>query len=912
MNNMKLASVIGLSFCFIASASAQEVVTRTERLVLSPVSTAASQSFGASVATDSGRSVYGAPGANSGAGTATILDRGSSNTWSVSATLVASDAAASDAFGASVALQGDIVVVGAPFGPGGASANQGAVYVFRKSGATWTQVAKLTASDGVAGDQFGAAVSMNGDSVVVGAPGADVAGAADRGAAYVFRNSTGNTWVEQSKLTASDGAVADHFGASVAMRSSRALIGAPAHAAGAGAAYLFRNTGSWSQAAVFAAGEPGAIGYGTSVALSGTIAGDWAFVGAPDALNSGLPCGAAFVYQRATDLSWPSAARITPSDAAAGDRFGAALAASDDRLVGGAPLDTVRGVASAGSATVYRRMGTGVWQEGSKLAASTGSVLGGFANALAIAGERVMVGAPTTANGALNRGAGYHYRLEYARAGLDDNGRSDVFWFSPASGNIAAWTMNGLAKDGGGIVPNTIAGHEYLGVGDFHGDGRSSVLFRNKTTGAFRAWRLNGLAVSDDRAISGGVGLDWEYLALTDISGDGKADVILRNCFTGQVNAWIMSGGTKTSGGAVGNALGLIYAGVADLDGDGRGDILWRTAAGEMRAWMMNGLTIVSDSPITGVTPVTAEWKTVAIADLDGDGKRDIVWRNSVTGAVTGWMMDGTALKSSGVMNAGIPLNWRVEAAGDLNSDGNEDLLWRNMSTGDVNAWLMNGFTKTAGSFVKNVATSWSMLNDDDYNDDHGRDGVGDDDNRDDSNENDYDDSVGSGGNGGNGGSNGGSNGGGGNSGGGGSGNNATVSCSSYTASINAAMTTSSLPVLESEVELQSGVYYVAVTQWRASNGQLVRVVVNAATRAIVSTTSWTPTAAQLANYSEAIGALSSATVSSAAAVTTAINANPTGAPHSAELAQENSGPKWEIKIVFPNGTTSKVQVAAN
>ena len=171
--------------------------------------------FGISVAIDGDTAVAGAPldnGDLSNQGAAYVFTR-SGTTWTEQQKLTASDGKANDLFGTSVAIDGDTVVAGAP-GDGG-TANSGAAYVFTRSGTTWTEQQKLTASDGAANDLFGASVSIDGDTAVVGAPNDD-GGTINQGAAYVFTRS-GTTWTEQQKLTASDGAANDFFGASVAI-----------------------------------------------------------------------------------------------------------------------------------------------------------------------------------------------------------------------------------------------------------------------------------------------------------------------------------------------------------------------------------------------------------------------------------------------------------------------------------------------------------------------------------------------------------------------------------------------------------------------------------------------------------------------------------------------------------------------
>ena len=161
------------------------------------------------------------------------------------AELIASDGAANDQFGASVAISGETALVGAPFNHD----YQGAAYVFTRSGSSWSQQAELVASDGGAWDQFGESVALDGDTAVIGAPGHQVGSNDQQGAAYVFGGS-GASWSQQAELTASDGAAYDEFGWSVAISAGTVLVGAPMHTADGntyqGAAYLFGGSGSSS------------------------------------------------------------------------------------------------------------------------------------------------------------------------------------------------------------------------------------------------------------------------------------------------------------------------------------------------------------------------------------------------------------------------------------------------------------------------------------------------------------------------------------------------------------------------------------------------------------------------------------------------------------------------------------------
>ena len=137
------------------------------------------------------------------------------------AKLTASDGGANSFFGFAVSMSGNTLVIGAP----GVANNQGAAYVFTESGSAWTQTTKLTASDGAANDNFGKSVSISGNTVVVGSPEAAISGKNYQGAVYAFTGS-GSAWVQAAKLTASDGVLGDELGVSVSMSGNTVVAGA--------------------------------------------------------------------------------------------------------------------------------------------------------------------------------------------------------------------------------------------------------------------------------------------------------------------------------------------------------------------------------------------------------------------------------------------------------------------------------------------------------------------------------------------------------------------------------------------------------------------------------------------------------------------------------------------------------------
>lgn len=178
------------------------------------------------------------------AGSAYVFVRSGEN-WVEQAKLTASDGAALDEFGRQVAIVGDTVVVGARRDDHAGGTDAGSAYVFTRTGTVWTQQAKLTASDAEAGDEFGLALALAGDTLIVGAYSNDHAGGVDAGSAYVFTRSCapGGGWTQQSKLTSSDAATNDIFGGSVALAGNTAVASSilddSAGGIDAGSVYVF-------------------------------------------------------------------------------------------------------------------------------------------------------------------------------------------------------------------------------------------------------------------------------------------------------------------------------------------------------------------------------------------------------------------------------------------------------------------------------------------------------------------------------------------------------------------------------------------------------------------------------------------------------------------------------------------------
>jgi len=331
----------GSAYVFTCSGT-----TWTQQAKLTASDGAKLDRFGRSVSVSGDTALIGAymdddKGGNSGS--AYVFTR-SGTTWTQQAKLTASDGAAEDNFGSSVSLSGDTALIGAHLDDN-SETNSGSAYVFTRSGTTWTQQAKLTASDGQLGDTFGVSVSLSGDTALIGAWGDDDKGF-NSGSAYVFTCS-GTTWTQQAKLTASDGAAEDNFGNYASINGDTAILGASGDDGHKGSAYVFTRSGTtWTQQAKLTASDGAEWDcFGRSVSVSG----DTALIGAYSDDDKGTDSGSAYVFT-CSGTTWTQQAKLTASDGAAEDYFGFSVCLNDDTAFIGAYMDD-----HSGSAYVFTK-----------------------------------------------------------------------------------------------------------------------------------------------------------------------------------------------------------------------------------------------------------------------------------------------------------------------------------------------------------------------------------------------------------------------------------------------------------------------------------------------------------------------------------------------------------------------------
>ena len=361
------------------------------------------------------------------------------------AKIQASDGRPGDQFGWSFGVDGEYMIVGSPW-YSIRDSSMGKAYVFKRTDDEWGEEAHLEASDGSAGDMFGWSIDTDGEHVVVGAPWYDHV----KGCVYIFKRS-GIAWSEEAKLTASDGAAGDAFGYSVFIMGDFVIVGAPQHREGVGGYYMFQRSGTnWNSVPTLSSrfSGKGAVGFAVTgnirsrtegdVVLGSagaafvidlnseqvtrvisddtpifgnfgyavSISGDYLVVGEQTSGSEPIE-GSVYVFAR-VGTEWRQQVRLTSPGGAAYDCFGRQVYINGDYIAVGADSD---GPYDQGSAYIYTRSGS-KWTQAANLTASDGTVSNYFGEHIVISGDTIAVGAPGDRGGPTGKGAVYVYKIQ--------------------------------------------------------------------------------------------------------------------------------------------------------------------------------------------------------------------------------------------------------------------------------------------------------------------------------------------------------------------------------------------------------------------------------------------------------------------------------------------------------------------
>jgi hypothetical protein len=287
-----------------------------------------------------------------------------------------------------------------------------------------------------------------------------------------------------------------------------------------------------------------------------------------------------------------------------------------------------------------------------------------------------------------------------------------VDWLGTASG--------GFAGNGAHFSTTVSADWQVEGTGDFNGDGRVDILWRNTSTGQIADWlgTMTGGFEANGANSRSAVSTAWHVAGVGDFNGDGRSDILWIND-AGMVADWLgtATGGFAGNGANSANTVAADWdvAGVGDFNGDGRSDVLWRnTATGQVMDWLGAPNGGFAKNAANSISIVSASWQVAGVGDFDGDTRSDILWRNSATGQVADWLgtLSGGFIGNGANSAHALSTNWQVAAIGDYNGDTRSDILWRNTATGEVTDWLgtaAGGFADNSAYAAAPVDTHWHV-----------------------------------------------------------------------------------------------------------------------------------------------------------------------------------------------------------
>lgn len=580
---------------------------------ISSADSSLSDFFGNSVSISGSAAIVGANGhavgGNDDQGAAYIyMNNGTSWVLQQKLTMPAGDAQAAAQFGYSVAISGDTVIVGSPTQDNAANVDQGAAYVYVRSGTTWTFQQRLRQSDGAAGDNFGWSVAIDGDTAVVGAYLDDESVYTNCGSAYAYLR-TGTTWAEESRMVSSERTSNSQMGYSVGISGATIIIGArfaqsSTSSPDFGSAYIFTPAGGspriWTQRSILTAPQRGA---GDQFGFSVGVSGNTALVGARfDDVGSNADQGSAYIFSGSGN-TWSFQRQLIANDGIANDEFGNAVSINGDRLVVGAPQNSSRN----GKAYLFTGIGAN-WTQLPVVVAPDGSPNDLYGSSVAINGTNAVVGAvfDDARRGSVYFLTGIPGARTKTSFDFDGDGKTDIGIFRPSDGS---W-WHSRSTDNVVPVYTFGNGNDVVVPGDYTGDGKSDIAVFRPSNGNWFVQRSE-----DNSFFSFPFGTSGDIPAPADYDGDGKSDAAV---FRPSSGTWFISRSSDNGTTIVGFGSTGDKPVVADYDGDGKADIaIFRPADGSW--WYVKSSTGLFSVFLFGTStdkPVPGDWT--------GDGKADI------------------------------------------------------------------------------------------------------------------------------------------------------------------------------------------------------------------------------------------------------------------------------------------------
>jgi VCBS repeat protein/fibronectin type III domain protein len=289
-------------------------------------------------------------------------------------------------------------------------------------------------------------------------------------------------------------------------------------------------------------------------------------------------------------------------------------------------------------------------------------------------------------------------------------------------GKVTSWTVNGLVADqkyyfvvvsynasGMASSPSNEVSNDALIVktGGTLTDQRPSVFWFNGTNGIVETWHMQGINVIDTRQVNlVSTDTHWKIAGTGDLNGDGYSDIVWRHDTQGWLAYWTLVNNTVTSTGLLSitqnSDLNWAIKGLGDVNGDGYADLIWQHTNGSIAVWTMRGATVLTTTLFSISGTGDPNWKIAAVADLNKDGKKDLIFQHATGGWLAVWFVNGTQITRINYLsiNQQADTNWKIQAAGDIDGSGVPKIIWRHQTQGWVAAWTMNDFNVTGTFFV--------------------------------------------------------------------------------------------------------------------------------------------------------------------------------------------------------------------